>query len=85
MIWGLPLIIKMLIVPLLIGIGLSLLKIDHSVRLLIILLSAMPPAISTLIIAENYNLEKPLTVATIVLGSIFLPFTLLLWTTLFAV
>lgn len=82
---SISLVIKMLVVPLLIGIGLSLLHIEHSIRLLIVLLSAMPPAISTLIIAENYNLEKPLTVATIVLGSIFLPFTLLLWTTLFAV
>lgn len=82
---SISLVIKMLVVPLLIGIGLSLLNVEHSVRLLIVLLSAMPPAISTLIIAENYNLEKQLTVTTIVLGSTFLPFTLLLWTTLFTV
>ena len=75
----------MLVVPLLVGIGLSLLKIDHSVKLMIVLLSAMPPAISTLIIAENYNLEKQLTVMTIVLGSIILPFTLLFWIAIFTV
>ena len=55
----------MLVVPLSIGIGLSLLGIDGSIRLLIVLLAAMPPAISTLIIAENYNLEKQLTVIPI--------------------
>ncbi|MGK7892924.1 MAG: AEC family transporter [Xenococcus sp. (in: cyanobacteria)] len=82
---SISLTIKMLVVPLLIGIGLSLLNIDHSVRLMIVLLSAMPPAISTLIIAENYNLEKQLTVMTIVLGSIILPFTLLFWIAIFTV
>lgn len=82
---SISLMIKMLVVPLSIGIGLSLLGIDGSIRLLIVLLAAMPPAISTLIIAENYNLEKQLTVTTIVTGSIFLPFTLLLWIQLFPV
>ncbi len=82
---SISLIIKMLLVPLLLGLGLSLLGIDSSVRLLIVLLSAMPPAISTIIIAENYNLEKQLTITTIVGGSILLPFTLLLWLKLFPV
>lgn len=82
---SISLIIKMLLVPLLLGLGLSLLGVDGSVRLLIVLLSAMPPAISTIIIAENYNLEKQLTITTIVGGSILLPFTLLLWIQLFPV
>lgn len=82
---SISLTIKMFLVPLLLGIGLSLLEINSSVRLLIVLLAAMPPAISTLIIAESYNLEKQLTTTTIIIGSILLPFTLLFWTQLFPV
>ncbi|MGK7916878.1 MAG: AEC family transporter [Prochloraceae cyanobacterium] len=77
--------IKMLVVPLMIGTIVSLLGIDDSTRLLIVLLAAMPPAISTLIIAETYNLDRQLTVTTIAAGSLILPLTLPLWLQLFGV
>lgn len=79
------LVIKMFLVPLLLGLGLSLLGVNNSITLLIVLLASMPPAISTLVIAENYNLEKQLTITTIAIGTVFLPFTLLLWIKLFPV
>ena len=77
--------IKMLVVPLIIGMVISLVGIEGSTRLLIVLLAAMPPAISTLIIAETYNLDRQLTVTTIAAGSLILPFTLPLWLQLFGV
>lgn len=76
--------IKMLIVPLTLGLLLPLLGITGLPKLVLILQMAMPPAFATLVIAEAYNLDRELTVTTLALGSGLLLLLLPLWLWLFA-
>jgi predicted permease len=76
--------IKMLIVPLAIGIVLSGMGINGLPRLVLVLQGAMPPAFATLVIAEAYELDQHLAVTALGIGSAGLLFTLPLWLWLFA-
>lgn len=87
---GLPqifvsLCIKMLLVPLVLGIGLTMLGMTGSPLLVMVLQMSMPPAFATLILAEAYNLDRELAVTGIAIGSAGLFFTLPLWLWLFGV
>ncbi|MGP1383188.1 MAG: AEC family transporter [Thainema sp.] len=71
--------IKMLIVPLGLGLALQSFALDPAAELVIILESAMPPAFATLVISEAFELDQELTVTTIVTGTIGLLGMLPLW------
>lgn len=75
--------IKMLLVPLVVAIGLSLVGIDGPIRLALILQTAMPPAFATLVLSEVYALDQDLTVTAIAAGLVSLLITLPLWVWLF--
>ncbi|HEY9875666.1 MAG TPA: AEC family transporter [Candidatus Obscuribacterales bacterium] len=77
--------IKMLLVPLVLGVGMRLLGVTGSPLLVIVLQMAMPPAFATLVLAEAYNLDRDLAVTALAVGSIALLFTLPLWLLLFPV
>jgi hypothetical protein len=76
--------IKMLIVPLVLGLGLFLLGITGSPQLVIVLQMAMPPAFATLVLAEVYDLDRELAVTALAVGSIGLLLTLPIWLLLFS-
>ncbi|NJM28124.1 MAG: hypothetical protein HC856_07605, partial [Pseudanabaena sp. RU_4_16] len=78
------LIIKMLLVPLVVGTGLMFFGITGAPRLVMVLQMAMPPAFATLVIAQAYNLDKDLAVTSLALGSVGLLFTLPVWIWLFS-
>jgi len=75
--------IKMLIVPLLIGLGLRSLGVTGEIHRVLLLQIAMPPAFATLVIAEAYDLNQEMAVAPIAIGSLLLLVTLPLWLWLF--
>jgi predicted permease len=75
--------IKMLLVPLILGIGLLHLGITGSPQLVIVLQMAMPPAFATLVLAEVFDLERDLTVTALAVGSTGLLLTLPIWLLLF--
>ena len=77
--------IKMLLVPLVLGVCLTMLGMTGSPRLVMVLQMSMPPAFATLILAEAYNLDRELAVTGIAVGSAGLFFTLPLWLWLFGV
>jgi hypothetical protein len=77
------LVIKMLLVPLVLGIGLVPLGITGQPLLVIVLQMAMPPAFATLILAEVYELDRELSVTAVAVGSISLLLTLPIWLLLF--
>jgi malate permease and related proteins len=79
------LIIKMLIVPLVVGSVLTLCGFTGAPQLAIVLQMAMPPAFATLVIAEAYDLDRDLAVTALALGSASLLLTLPLWLWLFGV
>ncbi|MBW4522903.1 MAG: AEC family transporter [Scytolyngbya sp. HA4215-MV1] len=75
--------IKMIGVPLLLGLGLLLLGVKGAPHLVIVLQMAMPPAFATLVLAEVYDLDRDLAVTTLAIGSLGLLATLPLWLWLF--
>jgi len=75
--------IKMLLVPLVIGTGLTFLGIAGAPRLVLVLQMAMPPAFGTTLLAEAFNLDRELAVTAIGLGCVSLLFTIPLWMRLF--
>jgi hypothetical protein len=77
--------IKMLLVPLALGSGLSLIGIVGAPRLVLVLQMSMPPAFATLLLAEVYQLDRDLTVTALVLGVLLLLFLLPIWIALYGV
>jgi malate permease and related proteins len=77
--------IKMLLVPLILGFGLSRMGLNGAVLLILVLQMSMPPAISTLLLAEVYQLDRDLTVTALVLGVLLLLFLLPIWVVLYGV
>lgn len=76
---GSSLTIKMLIVPLLLGSILPLLGVTGSPAKVVLLEMAMPPAFATLVMAENFGLDRELAVTALAMGVILLLVTLPFW------
>lgn len=76
--------IKMLLTPLVVGTGLMFFGVTGAPRLALVLQMAMPPAFSTLVIAQAYNLDRDLTVTTLACGVVLLLFTIPIWLWLFS-
>lgn len=75
--------IKMLVIPLGVGIMLPLVQITGEVQQALVLQMAMPPAFATLVLAENYELDQNFAVTALATGSIGILFLLPFWLLLF--
>ncbi|MDX2228971.1 MAG: AEC family transporter [Leptolyngbyaceae cyanobacterium bins.349] len=75
--------IKMVVVPLLVGMALRSLGITGDVHRVLLLQMAMPPAFATLVISEAYALDQEMAVTAIAIGSVLLLITLPVWLWLF--
>jgi hypothetical protein len=71
--------IKMLILPLVVGLGLTILGVDGPARLVLILQAGMPCAFSNLVLAEAYDLDRDLSVTCVALSSASFLLTLPIW------
>jgi malate permease and related proteins len=71
--------IKMLVLPLAVGLGLTALGVDGAPRLVMTLQAGMPCAFSNLVLAEAYDLDRDLSVTCVGLSSALLLLTLPLW------
>ena len=80
---GISITIKMLLVPLILGITFKFLGFTDVPAKVILLQTAMPPAFSSLIIAETFNLDSDLVVTTVAAGTVVLLFTLPIWILIF--
>ncbi len=78
-----PATIKMLVLPMVAGLGLTLCGLHGDARLTLVLMAGMPTNSANLILAEEYNLDRQLAAGSIVLSTIGLPLLLPLWVTLF--
>jgi predicted permease len=76
---GSSLVIKMLVVPFILGSTLPLFGITGAAAKVIVLQMAMPPAFATLVIAETFNLDRDLAVTALAMGVIGLLVTLPMW------
>jgi len=77
-------VIKMLVLPLAVGLGLTALGVDGAPRLVMTLQAGMPCAFSNLVLAEAYDLDRDLSVTCVGLSSVSLLLTLPLWLWLFS-
>ena len=78
-----PTIFKLIILPGLIGLGLTGLGYDGDARLVLVLMSGMPTAFASLILAEAYSLDSNTSATSVLLSTLFLPATVCLWLTIF--
>jgi hypothetical protein len=78
-----PVAIKIVLLPLLTGITLSLFGLQGDGRLALVLQSGMPSAFGGLILAEEYNLDRDLSASAILLSTGLLLVTIPLWLLLF--
>ncbi len=76
---GVALLIKLVLIPGGVGLILSLFAIPPTGRLLVVLQSSMPPALASLVLAEEYDLDRDITVTTLALGYLSALLTLPLW------
>lgn len=87
--WGslrravLPTLLKVLIVPGLVGLAATCLGVTGPFRLVLVLMSGTPTGLSVLILAEVYNLDRELLTGSIALSFVGLLLVLPLWLTWF--
>lgn len=78
-----PATLKMLIIPGTVGLLLTLLGVTGDARLVLVLMSGMPTAFASVIIAEEYNLDRQIIASSILLSTLFLPIVILFWLMIF--
>jgi predicted permease len=79
----LPVILKVILLPGLVGIGTTLLGLSGDPRLSLVLMAGMPSAFASLILAEEYDLDHDLAASSIALSTIVLLMMIPLWLALF--
>ena len=78
-----PTIFKMIILPGLAGLLFTLMGMEGDSRLVLVLMFSMPTAFASLILAEEYNLDRQLAANSILLSTLFLPIAILFWVAVF--
>ena len=78
-----PAILKILIIPGSVGLLLTLLGIRGDARLVLVLMSGMPTAFASVILAEEYSLDRQIVASSILLSTLFLPIVILFWLIIF--
>jgi predicted permease len=71
--------IRMVLLPLVIGMVLTAFGMTGPARLVMVLQAGMPSAFATLVLAETYELDRELAVTCVGVSSVMLLFTLPLW------
>ena len=74
-----PSLLKVVIVPVLVGLGASYFGLSGDPRLVLVLMSGTPTALSVLILAEVYELDRDLLACSIAITSVGLLLMLPLW------
>lgn len=78
-----PALLKVIVVPGLVGIGITLAGFSNASRLALVLMSGMPTAFGSLILAEEYDLDRELFASSIIITSVLLLLMIPCWLFLF--
>ncbi len=78
-----PTVIKVILMPMLVGIAAIVLHLPPNPRLALVLMSGMPTAFAGLILAEEYDLDRELIASSIVLTTAMLLVAIPLWLLIF--
>ncbi|WP_319422642.1 AEC family transporter [Pleurocapsa sp. FMAR1] len=76
-------LIKMLVLPGITGLALTFFGFEGDGRLVLVLMSGMPTAFASVILAEAYNLNRNVAASGILLSTLFLPIVLFGWLKVF--
>lgn len=79
-----PTLTRVLLTPLLIGLAATAVGITGDARLALVLMSGMPSAFASLILAEEYDLDRDLVASGVAISSIAIIAVIPLWLLLFA-
>ncbi len=79
----LPVGLKMVVLPAIVGLGVTLLGLTGDVRLGLVLMAGMPSAFASLILAEEYDMNRDLAASSIALSTIVLLFMIPVWLWIF--
>jgi malate permease and related proteins len=79
----LPVGLKMIVLPTLVGIGTSFLGLTGDVRLGLVLMAGMPSAFASLILAEEYDMNRDLAASSIALSTVVLLGMIPVWLWIF--
>jgi malate permease and related proteins len=79
----LPVGLKMILLPALVGIGTSFLGLTGDVRLGLVLMAGMPSAFASLILAEEYDMNRDLAASSIALSTVVLLGMIPVWLWIF--
>lgn len=77
-----PALIKLVLLPGIMALGVTLMGLPSPARLALVLMSAMPSAFGGLILAEEYNLNRDLIASAIALSTVLMLVVLPLWVVL---
>jgi malate permease and related proteins len=75
----LPVTIKILLMPIGMGLVTSLCGLTSEDRLALVLMAGMPTAFAGLILAEEYELNRDLIASSIICSTLMMPLSILLW------
>ncbi|PSB18106.1 AEC family transporter [Phormidesmis priestleyi ULC007] len=78
-----PVTLKIMVLPSLVALGTTLLGLSGDSRLSLVLMAGMPSAFASLILSEEYNLDRDLASSSIALSTIGLLLVIPLWLSLF--
>lgn len=78
-----PAVVKIFVLPCVTGLLLTLSGFRGDSRLVLVLMSGMPTAFASIILAETYNLERNIAASSILLTVLSMPISLFLWLNLF--
>jgi predicted permease len=80
---SIPVVLKVLLLPALVGVGTTLVGLTGEVRLSLVLMAGMPSAFASLILAEEYDLDRDLAASCIALSTIGILVAIPVWLLLF--
>ncbi len=80
---AIPAILKILIIPALAGFLLTCFGVEGDARLVLVLMSGMPTAFASIILVEEYDLDRQIAASSILLSTIALPIMVSIWLKIF--
>ena len=78
-----PTILKVLIIPGLTGLLLTCFGLHGDSRLVLVLMASMPTAFASIILTEEYKLNRQIVASSVLLSTLFLPVIILFWLAIF--
>ena len=78
-----PAMLKILVIPAIAGFLFTCFGLSGDARLVLVLMSGMPTAFASIILTEEYDLDRQIAASSVLLSTIALPIMVFIWWTIF--